>query len=46
VSGTPTDGDEEVHELRWFDPGEIAARDLDHLNRHLLADAGVIDAPN
>lgn len=42
VSGTPSAGDDEVHQLRWFDPGEIAALDLEPLNRHLLADAGVI----
>ncbi len=37
-------GDDEVAELRWFRPGEIAALDLDPLNRHLLHDIGVIDA--
>lgn len=39
-------GDDEVHALRWYDPSEIAALDLDPLNRHLLADAGVIDRPD
>jgi 8-oxo-dGTP pyrophosphatase MutT (NUDIX family) len=37
----PVDG-HEVAELAWFGPDEIAALDLDPLNRHLLRDAGVI----
>ncbi|MDJ0771657.1 MAG: NUDIX domain-containing protein [Ilumatobacter sp.] len=41
-SGEPTDGDDEVHELRWFEPAEIAGLDLDPLNRRLLTDVGVI----
>lgn len=34
--------DDEVAELAWFGPDEIAVLDLDPLNRHLLRDAGVI----
>lgn len=37
------EGDDEVAELRWFAPGEIAELDLDPLNRHLLTDLGVIE---
>lgn len=33
---------DEVAELGWFHPAEIADLDLDPLNRHLLRDAGVI----
>jgi 8-oxo-dGTP pyrophosphatase MutT (NUDIX family) len=44
-SGAPTPDDDEVHELRWFHPSEIAALDLDPLNRQLLTDVGVIDPP-
>lgn len=43
VAGEPGSGDDEVHQVAWFDPAEIGALDLDPLNRHLLADAGVID---
>ena len=39
-------GDDEVADLRWFRPDEIAALDLDPLNRHLLADADVLPAPS
>ena len=38
----PVDADE-VAEIAWFVPGELAALDLDPLNRHLLRDADVID---
>ena len=44
-SGSPATDDDEVHELRWFDVGEIHQLDLDTLNHHLLHDVGVIDAP-
>ena len=37
----PVDSDE-VAAVAWFEPGAIAALDLDPLNRHLLRDAGVI----
>jgi 8-oxo-dGTP pyrophosphatase MutT (NUDIX family) len=37
----PVDTDE-VFELGWFRPEQIADLDLDPLNRHLLRDAGVI----
>ena len=37
----PVDADE-VAEVAWFVPDEVAALDLDPLNRHLLRDAGVI----
>ena len=43
VDGEPGDGDDEVHQLAWFDPADISDLDLDPLNRHLLTDAGVID---
>lgn len=33
--------DDEVAELVWFRPDEIAALDLDPLNRRLLADLGI-----
>lgn len=35
-------GDDEVAELRWFATAEIAALDLDPLNRRLLHDLGVL----
>jgi 8-oxo-dGTP pyrophosphatase MutT (NUDIX family) len=35
-------GDDEVAELRWFRVADIAALDLDPLNRHLLRDAEVL----
>jgi 8-oxo-dGTP pyrophosphatase MutT (NUDIX family) len=41
-SGELTAGDDEVHALRWVPPSEIAALDLDPLNRELLRDVGVI----
>ena len=34
--------DHEVAELGWFRPEQVAALDLDPLNRHLLHDVGVI----
>lgn len=43
VAGEPRAGDEEVGRVCWFAPSDIAALDLDPLNRHLLRDAGVID---
>ncbi len=43
IAGGEHDPDpDEVHELAWFAPDEIASLDLDPLNRHLLRDAGVI----
>jgi 8-oxo-dGTP diphosphatase len=42
VEGQPAAGDDEVHRVAWFDPADIRALDLDPLNRHLLADAGVV----
>lgn len=42
--GNPTAGDDEVHQLGWFAPGEIPALDLDPLNRCLLGDVGIIPA--
>lgn len=43
VNGEPGAGDDEVHQVGWFDPAEIGALDLDPLNRHLLRDAGITD---
>lgn len=37
-------GDDEVAELRWFRPDELAALEIDPLNRHLLRDTGLLDA--
>ena len=42
VSGEPGAGDDEVHRVCWFDPADISGLDLDPLNRHLLADCGII----
>lgn len=35
-------GDDEVAELRWFEPEELGGLDLDPLNRHLLRDTGLL----
>lgn len=42
VAGEPGGGDDEVHQVAWFEPSEIGTLDLDPLNRHLLTDTGVI----
>jgi 8-oxo-dGTP pyrophosphatase MutT (NUDIX family) len=39
-------GDDEVAELAWFGTNQIAALELDPLNRHLLCDIGVLEAPS
>jgi len=41
VGGVPGAGDDEVHQVAWFDPADIPELDLDPLNRHLLRDAGI-----
>jgi 8-oxo-dGTP pyrophosphatase MutT (NUDIX family) len=46
VHGEPGGGDDEVHQVAWFDPADIPSLDLDPLNRHLLTDAGVTEPDN
>jgi 8-oxo-dGTP pyrophosphatase MutT (NUDIX family) len=40
--GELTTDDDEVMDLRWFEPERITELDLDPLSRHLLTDTGVI----
>lgn len=42
ASGTPTPDGAEADRLQWFDVDDVAALDLDPLNRLLLTDVGVI----